>query len=164
MLSRLGVAIVTKMEKKTQSEIVSDSSQNYRVYSVFYGGHEYGIGFWMARTHLFEKLTQRCRNLIDFGSQVSKFPRILDISRWTSRLPGASSARQFAVLCPPFVPSLFTPRNNAFPPCSKTTLAHHPFPIETLTRPAKMPHSGLTLPEMHLAKQYCSESNVKNNK
>ena len=80
------------MEKKTQSEIVSDSSQNYRVYSVFYGGHEYGIGFWMARTHLFEKLTQRCRNLIDFGFQISEFPRIPDISRRISRLPGAKVA------------------------------------------------------------------------
>ena len=144
MVSPLGVAKVTKRLKNMDSEILSDSSQNYRVCSVFHGGHEYGIGFWMARTHLFEKLTQRCRNLIDFGSQVSKFPRILDISRWTSRLPGASSTRLFAVLCPPFVPSLFTPRNNAFPACSKTTLAHHPFPIETLTRPAKCP-SGLSI-------------------
>ena len=79
--------------KNGKNEIVSDSSQNYRVYSVFYGGHEYGIGFWIARSHLFEKLTQRCRNLVDFGSQNSKFPRIPDISRRTSRLPGASSAR-----------------------------------------------------------------------
>ena len=155
------------MEKKSQSEIVSDSSQNYRVYSVFYGGHEYGIGFWIARSHLFEKLTQRCRNLVDFGSQNSKFPRIPDISRRTSRLPGASSARPFVVLCSPVVPSLFTPRNNAFPVCSKTTLAHQspPVPNRDTDSTREMPQtSGLTLPEMHLAKQYCSESNVKNNK
>ena len=119
MVSPLGVAIVTKSFFYLKSNPILLKITG--PIQFFYGGHEYRIGFWIARSHLFEKLTQRCRNLVDFGSQNSKFPRIPDISRRTSRLPGASSARPFAVLCSPVVPSLFTPRKNAFPACSKIT-------------------------------------------